>query len=317
MKESLRKRFGETLRDIGETHPQVYVLTADLAKATCANLFGEKFPERYFNVGIAEQNMVGIAAGMATCGKYPYIHTFGVFAVQRALDQIYASVAYSNLPVRIVCSHTGISTGFDGATHQCILDIAAMRAIPHMSIISPADALEAELALRATVEHPGPIYFRLTREERERILPENYLFRFGKATELKPGNDAAILATGLMVPRALQASRILEERGILTRVINFSTLKPFDAAMVVKAATETKALITVEDHNICGGFGSMVGEVLAEKSIQTAFTRLAVPDVFGESANGDQLLDKYGLGVNDLVRAVVEKLKGEEGKTLA
>ncbi|NLY30990.1 MAG: transketolase family protein [Firmicutes bacterium] len=308
MKESLRQRFGKALRDLGRKNQDIYVLTADLSGSTCASFFGDEFPERFLNVGIAEQNMVGIAAGMASCGKYPYVHTFGVFAIQRAFDQICSSVAYSNLPVRIVCTHTGLSTGLDGATHQSISDIAAMRAVPNMTIISPADALEAELALKALERHPGPVYFRLTREERERILPEDYSFELGRAVQLADGDDAAVLATGIMVPRALAASRLLKEHGFNVRVINFSSLKPFDTDMVLQAARETKLLVTAEDHSIYGGLGAAVAETVTEAGLATPIVRLGVPDVFGESATGDELLDKYGLGVEDLVQSVLRKI---------
>ena len=309
MKESLRQRFGKTLQELGRSNSDIYVLTADLGGSTCASYFGGEFPERYFNVGIAEQNMMSMAAGMASCGKYPYVHTFGVFAIQRAFDQICSSVAYGNLPVRIVCTHTGLSTGLDGATHQSISDIAAMRAVPNMTIISPADALEAELALRALEKHPGPVYFRMTREVRERVLADDYRFELGKAAQLVDGDDAAILTTGTMVPRALHASQILRKQGVEARVVSFSSLKPFDADMVVKAAKETELILTAEDHSIYGGLGAAVSEVIAENGLGTPVERFGVPDVFGESATGDELLDKYGLGVNDLVKGVLGRLK--------
>ena len=269
--------------------------------------FQKEFPERHINVGIAEADMIATAAGIATTGKIPFASTFAHFAAGRAFDQIRNSVAYPQLNVKICPTHAGVSLGEDGGSHQSVEDMALMRAVPGMVVLSPADAVETEKMIFAAAEYEGPVYVRLGRLNIPVLFDENYEFEIGKAVTLTQGNDVAILATGLMVSEALEASKLLEEKGIKARVVNVSTIKPLDTETVLKAAKECKFIVTSEEHSVIGGLGSAVSEYLSEV-YPTKVIKHGIQDIFGQSADGETMLTNYGLRAKDIVEIVLKNI---------
>ncbi|SDK96426.1 transketolase family protein [Natronincola ferrireducens] len=304
-----REAYGEALIEVGKKNPKVVVLDADLSKSTKTAGFGKHFPERFFNMGIAEQNMVGTAAGLATTGKIPFASTFAMFATGRAFEIIRNSIGYPNLNVKICATHAGLTVGEDGASHQALEDIACMRVIPNMTVIVPADAVEAKAAIHAISEVEGPVYVRLGRAGVPIINDENnYQFEIGKGVLLKDGKDVTIVATGIMVTEALAASEELEAKGLSVRVINIHTIKPIDETIITKAAKETGAIVTVEEHNVIGGLGSAVAEVIGENH-PVPLKRIGTQDTFGESGKPQELLEKYGLTKDHILEAVLDIIK--------
>ena len=294
VKKATRESFGETVTALAAEYPEIVVLDADLAAATKTGIFKKAYPERFFDCGIAECNMVGVAAGLATCGKIPFAASFAMFSAGRAFEQVRNSVGYPKLNVKIVGSHAGISVGEDGATHQCCEDIALMRTIPGMTIINPADETEAKKAVRAALEIDGPVYMRFGRLAVPVIFDDDYKFEVGKGVELREGNDVTIVATGLMVNEALEAHELLKNEGINARVINIHTIKPLDNDIILKAAKETGAVVTAEEHSVIGGLGGAVSELLSE-NYPVPVLKLGVYDVFGHSGPAPKLLDEFGL----------------------
>ena len=306
-KKSTRVAYGETLVKLGKINKDVVVLEADLSKSTMTAYFKKEFPERHINVGIAEADMVATAAGIATTGKIPFASTFAHFAAGRAFDQIRNSVAYPQLNVKICPTHAGVSLGEDGGSHQSVEDVALMRAIPGMVVLSPADAIETEKMIFAVADYKGPVYVRLGRLNIPVLFDENYKFEIGKAITLTQGDDVAILATGLMVSEALEAAKLLEEKGIKARVINVSTIKPLDTETVLKAAKECKFIVTSEEHSVIGGLGSAVSEYWSEV-YPTKVIKHGIQDVFGQSADGETMLTNYGLRAKNIVEIVLKNI---------
>lgn len=294
-----RAAYGQALVDLGKKRDDFVVLDADLAAATQTGKFKKEFPQRFYDCGIAEQNMMSIAAGIAATGKKVVCSSFAMFAAGRAFEQVRNSIGYPHLNVIIGATHAGISVGEDGATHQCNEDIALMRTIPGMTIINPADATEAALAVEAALEHDGPVYLRFGRLAVPVIFGDDYKFQIGKGVELKEGNDVTIIATGLMVNEAMIASDLLKEQGISARVINIATIKPLDKEIILKAAKETGAIVTAEEHSVIGGLGSAVAELLAEE-YPVPVLKLGVNDVFGHSGPAVKLLDEFGLRAENI-----------------
>ncbi|MEW6517414.1 MAG: transketolase family protein [candidate division FCPU426 bacterium] len=303
-----REAYGKALVELGAQHDDLIVLDADLSCSTKTNLFAAKYPERFYNLGVAEQNLIGWAAGIATCGKKPFASTFAVFATARAYDQVRNSIAFPNLNVKIAASHAGLSVGPDGASHQAIEDMALMRIMPNFTVVVPADGPQAAAATKALYQHEGPAYLRLGRPKVEDIISDQP-FVLGRAQVLKPGRDAAIIACGTTVVEALRAAEQLARDGISARVINLHTVKPIDREAVLSAAQETRALVTVEEHTVIGGLGSAVAEVLAEASAAVPFRRLGVQDVFGESGEPEELFAKYGIDAAHVAAAIRQLLK--------
>ena len=303
-KKSTRQAYGEGVAKLGKEKENVVVLEADLSKSTMTAYFKKEFPERHINVGIAEADLIGTAAGFATTGKIPFASTFALFAAGRAYDQIRNSVAYPKLNVKICPTHAGVSLGEDGGSHQSVEDLALMRAIPGMVVLSPADAVETEKMIFAAAEYEGPVYVRLGRLNIPVLFDDNYKFEIGKAVTLTEGNDVAILATGLMVYEATEAAKQLAEQGIKARVVNVSTIKPLDEETVLKAAKECKFIVTSEEHSVIGGLGSAVSEFLSENH-PTKVIKHGIQDVFGQSADGDTMLNNYKLRAKDIVEVVL------------
>ena len=306
-KKSTRVAYGEALVKLGKVNKDVVVLEADLSKSTMTAYFKKEFPERHINVGIAEDDMIGTAAGIATTGKIPFASTFAHFAAGRAFDQVRNSVAYPHLNVKICPTHAGVSLGEDGGSHQSVEDVALMRAIPGMVVLSPADAVETEKMVFAAAEYEGPVYVRLGRLNIPVLFDENYKFEIGKAATLTEGNDVAILATGLMVSEALEAAKLLEEKGVKARVVNVSTIKPLDTETVLKAAKECKFIVTSEEHSVIGGLGSAVSEYLSEVH-PAKVVKHGIQDVFGQSADGETMLTNYGLRAKDIAEIVLKNI---------
>ena len=304
VKIATRDSYGNALVELGKEKDNVVVLDADLAAATKTATFKKAFPERHIDCGIAESNMIGIAAGLSTCGKVPFASTFAMFAAGRAFEQVRNSVGYPHLNVKIGATHAGISVGEDGASHQCNEDIALMRTIPGMTIINPSDDIEAKAAVKAAYEIDGPVYMRFGRLAVP-VINDNadYKFEVGKGVLLKDGSDITIIATGLEVGESLKAAESLEADGVSVRVINIHTIKPIDKDIVVKAAKETKKLFTVEEHSIIGGLGSAVAEVLAEENPAPLY-RIGVRDTFGESGPAVELLHKYKLDAEGIYEQI-------------
>ena len=299
-----RQAYGNALRELASTNEKVVVLDADLSKSTMTANFREVAPERFFNMGIAEGNMMSVAAGLASCGKVVFASTFAIFAAGRAFEQIRNSIAYPHLNVKVCATHAGLTVGEDGASHQAVEDLALMRSIPGMTVISPSDGIEAEAAIKAVSEFNGPCYVRLGRMPVNTVNDfEGYKFEIGKGVQLKEGKDATIIANGIMVDAALEAKEILLGEGIDVSVINIHTLKPIDEEIIVKAANETGAILTAEEHNIIGGLGSAVSEVVSE-NYPVPVLRVGIKDVFGESGKPADLLEKYGLTANEIVKTV-------------
>lgn len=304
-----RDAYGEALAELGAINNQVVVLDADLSKSTKTNDFKKVYPERFFNLGIAEQNLLGTAAGFAAAGKIPFASSFAVFAVGRAYDQIRNSIAYPNLNVKIAATHAGLTVGEDGGSHQMLEDIALMRAVPNMTVIVPADGVETKQVVMAVAEHQGPVYIRLGRPKVPVLLGDDYKFEIGKGVVLKEGTDVTLIGTGIMVSKAMEAAELLAADGISAAVVNISTIKPLDNALITEMAQKTGAVVTAEEHNIYGGLGSAVAEVLVE-TCPVPMARVGVEDKFGESGLPDELLEKYGLTAANIAakaKAVVAK----------
>ncbi|MCK9443687.1 MAG: transketolase family protein [Tissierellaceae bacterium] len=302
-----RNAYGDTLKELGEINKDIVVLDADLSGSTKTSVFAKAFPERFINVGIAEQNLMGTAAGLAAAGKIPFASSFAMFATGRAFEIIRNSICYPKLNVKIAATHAGLTVGEDGATHQALEDISIMRSLPNIIVLSPADAVETRQCIMKAVEHNGPVYIRLGRAKVPVIFDHDYEFEIGKGVELRAGTDIAIIGTGVMVERAILASEKLAEEGIAARVINMASIKPIDKDIIIKAAKETKGIITVEEHSIIGGLGSAVAEVVSE-SHPAKVLRIGTMDTFGESGDGFQLLEKYGLSVDNIVKKAKEIL---------
>lgn len=304
-----RESYGNALIELGKEHDDIVVLDADLAGATKTGMFKKAFPDRFFDCGIAEANMMGIAAGLSTTGKVPFASSFAMFAAGRAFEQVRNSIGYPHLNVKICATHAGISVGEDGATHQCNEDIALMRTIPGMTVINPADDVEAKAAVKAAYEMNGPVYIRLGRLAVPVINDrEDYTFEIGKGSVLREGKDVAIVATGLCVASALEAAEKLAADGIDAKVINIHTIKPLDEELIVAAAKETGKVVTVEEHSVIGGLGSAVCDCLSEKC-PTPVKKIGVNDVFGESGPAVKLLEKYGLDGEGVYQSVKAYLK--------
>lgn len=303
-----RDAYGKTLLKLGETNDNVVVLDADLSKSTKTNDFSKAFPNRFFNMGIAEQNLIGAACGFATAGKIPFASTFAMFATGRAFEVIRNSVCYPKLNVKICATHAGITVGEDGASHESIEDISIMRSIPNMTVVVPADGIETEKVILEAAKYNGPMYVRLGRSAVPTLFGEDYKFEIGKGTVLRDGNDATIIACGMMVNEAIIAHEELKAEGINVRVINMSTIKPIDGELIVKAAKETKAIVTAEEHSIIGGLGSAVSEVVSEEC-PVIVKKVGVKDVFGESGTPAELLEKHGLTAKHIAESVREALK--------
>ena len=304
-----RDAYGEALAELGAINDKVVVLDADLSKSTKTNDFKKVYPERFFNLGIAEQNLLGTAAGFAAAGKIPFASSFAVFAVGRAYDQIRNSIAYPNLNVKIAATHAGLTVGEDGGSHQMLEDIALMRAVPNMTVIVPADGVETKQVVMAAAEHQGPVYIRLGRPKVPVLLGDDYKFEIGKGVVLKEGTDVTLVGTGIMVSKAMEAADLLAADGISAAVVNISTIKPLDNALITEMAQKTGAVVTAEEHNIYGGLGSAVAEVLIE-TCPVPMARVGVEDKFGESGLPDELLEKYGLTAANIAakaKAVIAK----------
>ncbi len=298
-----RQSYGEELAKLGEENEKIVVLDADLSTATKTEIFAKEFPDRFINVGIAEQNLMGISAGLSTFGKIPYASTFAIFAAGRAYEQIRNSIAYPKLNVKIVATHAGITVGEDGATHQMIEDIGLMRGLPNMTVMCTSDDIQTKWAVREISKIDGPVYLRLSRMATPIIYDVDTKFEIGKGVQIGEGTDASIIATGVTVSEALIAKKILKENGLDVRVIDIHTIKPIDKELIVKSAKETKRIITVEDHNIIGGLGTAVCDVLSEE-YPTKVEKMGVPDCFGRSGKADELLRYYKIDS----AAIVNKL---------
>lgn len=306
IKKATRESYGEALAELGEKYENLYVFDADLAAATKTGVFKKKYPERFFDCGIAEADMMGVAAGMAATGKIPFASTFAMFAAGRAYEIVRNSIGYPHLNVKIGATHAGISVGEDGATHQCNEDIALMRTIPGMTIINPADDVEARAAVEAAILHDGPVYLRFGRLAAPIFNDkETYKFELGKGIELVEGTDITIIATGLMVSEALDAAQKLKKDGISARVINIHTIKPIDKDIIIKAAKETGKIVTVEEHSVIGGLGSAVCDVLSE-NYPVPVKKIGVNDEFGHSGPAVDLLKEFGLSSENIVKTVKE-----------
>jgi len=306
-KQATREAYGKALVALGAENPDIVVLDADLSKSTKTAEFAKAYPERFLNMGIAEQNMLGTAAGLAAAGKIPFASSFAVFATGRAFEQIRNSIAYPKLNVKIAATHAGITVGEDGATHQAIEDVAIMRALPNMTVLVPADGVETRQAVFAAAKLQGPVYIRMGRLELPVLFDENYRFEIGKANVLREGKDAAIVANGVMVAIALEAAEMLAKEGIAVTVVNAASVKPFDNETLLQVAKQVKAVVTAEEHTVIGGLGSAVAEVLAE-AWPLPLVRVGLQDTFGESGRPYELLEKYGLTKERLVAAVKEAL---------
>ena len=303
-KVATRVAYGNALAEFGDNQ-NIVVLDADLSGSTKTATFKKQYPERFINVGIAEGNMMSVAAGLATCGKTVFASTFAMFAAGRAFEQIRNSIGYPHLNVKIGATHAGISVGEDGATHQCLEDIGIMRAIPGMTILNPADAAEARLAIKAAIDYKGPVYLRFGRLDVPVIFDEDYKFEIGKGVELKDGTDVTIIATGIMISEAIKAREMLAEVGISSWVINIATIKPIDEKIIIKAAKATGAIVTAEEHNIIGGLGSAVAEVIVE-NCPVPMQRVGTRDVFGKSGKPADLLKEYGLDAETIAEKAKE-----------
>lgn len=299
-----RAAYGHALKTEVYKNPNVVVLEADLGNATKSNAFKEVAPERYFNMGISEQDLIGTAAGFAAAGKIPLASTFAVFATGRAFEQVRNSVCYPKLNVKICATHAGLTVGADGGSHQAIEDISLMRTLPNMTVINPADAKEAEAAVLAAIDYQGPVYIRLGRAETKDIHDDSYHFEWGKAEVLRQGSDVSIFATGIMTAKALDAAETLAKQGVQAEVINVHTIKPLDEETVIASAKKTGKVVTAEEHSIIGGLGSAVAEVLA-RQCPTKQAFVGVQDSFGESGSPNDLLEKYGLTTEAIVKAAV------------
>ena len=299
-----RQSYGEALEKLGEKNDKIVVLDADLSGATKTGIFAKKFPEKFFNIGIAEQDMVTTSAGMSTMGKIPYLSTFAVFAAGRAYDQIRNSICYPNLNVKICATHAGITVGEDGATHQMLEDISMMRTLPNMTLISTSDDTQTKWAVEEISKTNGPVYLRLCRLATPIIYNENQKFEIGKGIQFGEGTDGTVIATGVTVPEALKAQEELQKQGIDIRVIDMHTIKPIDKEIIIKSAKETKKIITIEDHSIIGGLGTAVCEVLSE-NYPTNVMRMGIKDTFGKSGKAEDLMREYSITAEDIKNMII------------
>ncbi|MFH1709453.1 MAG: transketolase family protein [bacterium] len=306
---STRDAYGKTLLELGKENKNIVVMDADLSNSTKTSIFAKEFPDRFFDMGVAEQDMISTAAGLAACGKIVFASTFAVFGSGRAWDQVRISMAYTRLNVKLVVTHGGITTGEDGATHQANEDVAIMRVIPNMTVIVPADAVETVHVIKSLVKEYGPAYVRLSRLATPVVhSSSNYDFRIGKGIIMRPGNNITIIATGIMVHYSLVAAEQLSKEGISARVVNLHTIKPLDRELIIRCCEETGAVVTAEEHSIIGGLGSAVAEVLVENK-PVPMARIGIKDMFGESGKPSDLLEKYGLTSNNIVSTVKTVLK--------
>ena len=308
MGKATRESYGMALVELGKENEKVVVLDADLSKSTKTCDFKNMFKDRFFNAGIAEQNLMGMAAGFANVGNIPFASTFAVFATGRGFEIIRNSVCYPNLNVKICATHAGITVGEDGASHQSIEDISIMRSIPNMTVLVPADGVEAKKMIFEVAKYKGPVYVRLGRSSVPTTFNDDYDFQIGKGVILREGIDATIIACGIMVDEAVKASILLKSEGISTRVINMSTIKPIDEELIIESAIKTGAIVTVEEHSVIGGLGSAVSEVVAEEC-PVLVKKLGINDVFGQSGNSKELLEAYGLTADNIVEKVKETIK--------
>ena len=306
IKKATRESYGEKLAKLGEINKDIVVLDADLSSATKTNIFAKKFPDRFFDVGISEQNLMGIAAGLSTFGKIPYVSTFAMFAAGRAYDQIRNSIAYPNLNVKICATHAGITVGEDGATHQMIEDISLMRTIPNMTVICTSDDTQTRWAVEEISKIKGPVYLRLCRLATPIIYNKEQDFEIGKMVQIGDGTDATIFATGVTVSEALKAKEILKTKGIDIRVVDVCTIKPIDNEMIIKCAKETKKIITIEDHNIIGGLGSAICEVLTQE-YPCKVIRMGIQDQFGRSGKAEELMKYYKIDADSIVEKLLDE----------
>lgn len=302
-----RDAYGKALVKLGEINDKIVVLDADLSKSTKTNDFSKAFPNRFFNMGIAEQNLIGAAAGLSAAGKIPFASSFAMFAVGRGFEVIRNSVCYPKLNVKVCATHAGITVGEDGASHESVEDMSIMRAIPNMTVIVPADGVETEKIIFKVAEYNGPVYVRLGRSAVPVIFDDSYEFEIGKGVVLREGNDASIIACGIMVNEAIKAHDLLKEEGINARVINMSTIKPIDQELIISAAKETGVIVTAEEHSIIGGLGSAVSEVVSE-NCPVIVRKVGVKDVFGESGTPNDLLNKHGLTASNIALNVKEAI---------
>lgn len=304
MGKATRDAYGEALKELGAQNPDIVVLDADLSASTKTQVFAKAYPDRFFDTGIAEANMMGVAAGLAAAGKIPFASTFAVFGAGRAYEQIRNSICYPKLNVKVAVTHAGLTVGEDGATHQMLEDITLMRALPNMTVIVPADAAETKAAVKWAASYKGPVYIRMGRAKCEDIMPDNKPFVPGKSITLRDGNDVTFIACGIMTAKALRAAETLEKQGISARVINMSSIKPIDEEAIVKAAEETGAIVTAEEHTVKGGLGGAVAEVLALKK-PCLMDMVGTEDTFGQSGKADELLEVYGLTAEHLVSSAL------------
>lgn len=298
-----RDAYGEKLGELGSRFEDIVVLDADLSKSTKTIVFKKKFPDRFFDMGVAEQNLIGTAAGFALAGKIPFASTFAVFATGRVYDQLRNTVCYSNLNVKVVATHAGLSVGADGSSHQALEDVALARALPNMAVVVPADAVETQAVIEYAASYFGPMYIRLGRAKVPVVMSDDHRFVLGKGTVLRKGSDATIIAAGITVAIGLEAANILKEKGLDVEVINMASIKPIDSDLIIESARKTGAVVTAEEHNIIGGLGSAVAEVLGE-NVPVPLERIGVRDVFGESGTPEELLQKYGITPQSIARAV-------------
>ncbi len=308
---STREAYGLALVKFGQTNKDIIVLDADLSASTFSSIFAKEFPDRFFNFGIAEQNMVAASAGIASCGKVVFANTFAIFASGRVWDQVRNGIAAAGFNVKIVGSHGGISVGPDGLSHQCVEDISLMRTIPGMVVIVPSDRIETEKVIEKVIQYKGPVYIRTSRPKSNIVNSEDYNFEIGKGNVLRDGNNVSIISCGVMVKPSLDAANILDKRGIQARVINMACIKPIDKDLIAKAAWETGAIVTVEDHLINGGLGSAVAEVSGEEC-PVLLKRIGMEDKFGESGEPSELFKKYGLTADNIVANVEKIIKRKE-----
>ena len=301
----IRETYGKTLAELGGDNQDIVVLDADLSGSTKTADFAKKYPERFFNMGVAEQDLMTTAAGFAAAGKIPFASTFAIFATGKAFEQIRQSVAYTNLNVKVVSTHAGVTVGEDGGSHQAIEDIALMRSLPNMTVLVPGDGIEMREIIREVAKYKGPVYVRGARNKYPIVFDDSYKFEIGKAVTVRPGKDATIIACGFMVSQSLKACDILKEKGYDVGLVNMSTIKPIDKDAIINAAKETGAIITAEEHNIIGGLGSAVAEVLSE-NYPCLLKRVGIKDIFGKSGTAKMLIDKYGLLPENVVEATLE-----------
>ena len=305
MKKATRQSYGEALLELGRKNKNIVVLDADLAGATKTELFAKEFPDRFFDIGIAEADMIGTAAGLSTCGKIPYVSTFAMFAAGRSYDQIRNSICYPNLNVKICATHAGITVGEDGATHQMIEDLSLMRTIPNIKVLSPSDDMQTKWIISEISKIEGPVYVRLARLATEEIYDEKQKFEIGKAVQHGDGIDGTVFATGVTVQEALNAQKELKEKGINIRVVDMFSIKPIDKEIIIKSAKETRKLVSIEDHNIIGGLGSAISEVLTEE-YPAKLIRLGIKDTFGRSGKAEELMEYYGIKSEDIIKEWIE-----------